>query len=213
MPGGVPGPGGGFAPRGCTWSWGVSAQGVSAPGGCLLWEGVYLVPGVSALGGVCSLGGVPGPGAGVPAPGGCQVLPPVNRMTNRCKNITLPQTSFAGGKYLDCRVIDRHIILKVKLLPPANIYGKVMFSEAFVCPQGERALCMRGSLSVGSLSRCNSVLMEIPCSRYIVEECVAVCKIQHFYAYDLGLNPMTLIFNLDLDKVKMYLYTQNEVSM
>ena len=24
--------------------------------------------------------------------------PPVNRMTNRCKNITLPQTSFAGGK-------------------------------------------------------------------------------------------------------------------
>ena len=25
--------------------------------------------------------------------------PPVNRMTNGCKNITLPQTSFAGGKY------------------------------------------------------------------------------------------------------------------
>ena len=25
--------------------------------------------------------------------------PPVNRMTNRCKNITLLQTSFAGGKY------------------------------------------------------------------------------------------------------------------
>ena len=24
--------------------------------------------------------------------------PPVNRMTKRCKNITLPQTSFAGGK-------------------------------------------------------------------------------------------------------------------
>ena len=24
--------------------------------------------------------------------------PPVNRMTNRSKNITLPQTSFAGGK-------------------------------------------------------------------------------------------------------------------
>ena len=30
---------------------------------------------------------------GVPA----QVLPPVNRMTDRCKNITLLQTSFAGG--------------------------------------------------------------------------------------------------------------------
>ena len=26
--------------------------------------------------------------------------PPVNRMTNRCKNITLPQTSFAGGNNL-----------------------------------------------------------------------------------------------------------------
>ena len=33
---------------------------------------------------------------GVPA----QVLPPpVNRTTDRCKNITLPQTSFTGGKY------------------------------------------------------------------------------------------------------------------
>ena len=35
-------------------------------------------------------------------PEGC-VLPAsvatVNRMPNRCKNITLPQTSFAGGKY------------------------------------------------------------------------------------------------------------------
>ena len=87
--------------------------------------GLYLVPGgcVPGLGGTRSrgavpgLGGVPGPGGylvwgpvgggtwsgvqgDVPGPGGwwCQVLPPVNRMTNRCKNITLPQTSFAGGK-------------------------------------------------------------------------------------------------------------------
>ena len=35
-------------------------------------------------------------GGGIPA---CTEAdpPPVNRMTNRCKNITLPQTSFAGG--------------------------------------------------------------------------------------------------------------------
>ena len=50
------------------------------------------------LGGV-SAWGVPAqegvPAKGVPA----QVLPPVNRMTDRYKNITLPQTSFAGGKY------------------------------------------------------------------------------------------------------------------
>ena len=36
---------------------------------------------------------VPGPGE---APG--QVLPPVDRMTHASENITLPQTSFAGGK-------------------------------------------------------------------------------------------------------------------
>ena len=58
---------------------GVCSWGVSAPGRCLLW------------GGVCS--------------GGCllwevvsqhalrQTLPPVNRMTDRCKNITLATTS------------------------------------------------------------------------------------------------------------------------
>ena len=61
--------------------------------------------------------GVPGLGGGcmVPGPWGCMVLggclvlggcgipacteadPSVNRMTNKCKNMTLPQTSFAGG--------------------------------------------------------------------------------------------------------------------
>ena len=80
VPGGVPGPGGVYTwsqgvvpgPGGCTWSGGVPCPGE----GTWFW-GVYLV-----------LGGVP-----------AQVLPhPVNRMTDRCKNITLPQTSFAGGK-------------------------------------------------------------------------------------------------------------------
>ena len=35
-------------------------------------------------------------------PGATTHDPPVNRMTNRCKNITLPQTSFAGGKNQSC---------------------------------------------------------------------------------------------------------------
>ena len=76
--GGVPGlggvPGGGCtSSRGCTWLGGVPGPGdVPGPGGCVPGPGVYLV-----------LGGVP---------------PPVNRMKNRYKNITLPQTSFAGGK-------------------------------------------------------------------------------------------------------------------
>ena len=75
---------------GGTWSWGVHG-----PGGCT-WSG----------GGVPGLGGVPGPRGwgmylvlgGVPGPRGVPAqVPPVNRMTDRCKNITLPQTSFAGG--------------------------------------------------------------------------------------------------------------------
>ena len=46
---------------------------------------------------------VPGPGDGIPA---CtEADPPVNRMTDRCKNITLPQTSFAGGNN-QCKCCD-----------------------------------------------------------------------------------------------------------
>ena len=86
VPGGVPGLGG-TCPEGCTWSreWlGVPGPrevylvlgGVPGPGGCA-WSGewVYLVPG----------GYLP------------RYSPPVNRMTDRCKNITLPQTSFADS--------------------------------------------------------------------------------------------------------------------
>ena len=76
--------------------------------------------GVSALGAVSAKGGVPAGGVpaqvGLPAgevylPRGVYLLgvylpwggylprynPPVNRMTDRCKNSTLPQTSFACG--------------------------------------------------------------------------------------------------------------------
>ena len=108
--GGVPTPGG------CTWSRG------SVPGP----RGVYLVPGGCTWSGGCTLsggctwsqGGVPGPGGtwsggctwsrgGVPGPrgvylvwGGCtwSRTPPVNRMTDACKNITLRQLRW-GGKY------------------------------------------------------------------------------------------------------------------
>ena len=119
--GGVPGPGGcPWSGGGCTWSGGGvhGPGGVPGPGGCT-WSrggvpgprGVYLVRGV---GGTWSRGGCTWSGGergctwsrgGVPGPGGCtwsrgmgvpgQVLPPpVNRMTNRCKNITLAKTSF-----------------------------------------------------------------------------------------------------------------------
>ena len=59
-------------------AWGVcTGQGA---GGCTCWGGCTCPGDVPAW-------GVP---AQVPHP-------PVNRMTDRCKNITLPQTSFAGG--------------------------------------------------------------------------------------------------------------------
>ena len=73
----MPGPGGGG---------GVSApRGVPGPGG---------VPGQGGLlwGGVCSRGVCSREGVGIPA---CIEAepPPVNRMTNTCKNITLTTTS------------------------------------------------------------------------------------------------------------------------
>ena len=52
------------------------------PTGGYLILGVYLPEGVYLPGGYLVPGGT---------------LPPVNRMTDRYKNITLPQTSFAGG--------------------------------------------------------------------------------------------------------------------
>ena len=86
--------------------------------GCLLLGGVPGPRGVSALGvylvlgGVCSWGGVPGPGGCLVLGGGVcsgkrcllwgvpgQVLPSPCGQTHACKHITLPQTSFAGGKY------------------------------------------------------------------------------------------------------------------
>ena len=77
------------------WAWrGVSlvmegaSWGVSLVGGCL-------------LGGCLLLGGLLGrkvPPSGWHGEAAFPGDPPVNRMTNRCKNITLPQTSFAVGK-------------------------------------------------------------------------------------------------------------------
>ena len=75
---------------------------VPGPGG-----GVYLIRGVYLVQGVYLVReGVPGPRGciwsqgGLPGPGGCtwfqgdvpaQVLPPVDRITDACENITLPQ--------------------------------------------------------------------------------------------------------------------------
>ena len=71
----------------------------------MLWwgGGRYLVGGVPGLRvGACLVPGgcLPGSGGGPVSQHALRQIPPMNRMTDRCKNITLPQTSFAGGKNL-----------------------------------------------------------------------------------------------------------------
>ena len=86
----LPGGGGGMHA-----SWGV----------CMLWGGLHVSGRVHASwGGACFLGGCMLPG-GCVLPGGCMLprgvvsqhalrqTPPVNRMTDRCKNTTLATTS------------------------------------------------------------------------------------------------------------------------
>ena len=80
-------------PIGCVPS-GVCFPGGCASGGCASGGGVLLggcAPGVCASGGVCFPGGCASGGC---TSGGCfRCIPAcsVNRMTDRCKNITLPQ--------------------------------------------------------------------------------------------------------------------------
>ena len=61
-------------------------------------------------------GGVPAQGVYLPRGVPAQVLlSPVNRMTDSCKNITLPQTSFAGGKYYLAATSLRTVIISLQL--------------------------------------------------------------------------------------------------
>ena len=86
-------PGGVLSPRDVSGPGGVLGLVLggtwSGPGGGV-WSGGYLVPGGctwSGLGGVPGLGGV----CQVPPPDQTRYTPPVNRITDRCKNITLAQ--------------------------------------------------------------------------------------------------------------------------
>ena len=94
----------------------VRGVGVCSEGVCLVREGLVQGGWVVCSWGVCLVWGglVQGEGGGLLWGGGIPACteadPPVNRMTDRCKNITLattllrpvnitlPQTSFAGGK-------------------------------------------------------------------------------------------------------------------
>ena len=72
-------------PGGVCFRGSVCSGGVSAPGGCLLLGGGCLLPGGVCSGVVSALGGVASQHA-------LRQTPP-NRMTDRCKNITLATTS------------------------------------------------------------------------------------------------------------------------
>ena len=99
--GGLPGRGvswgvslvGGLASRGVSlaggspWQGGPPSRGVSLAGGLPPWQG-----GSPWQRGVSLAGGLPPWQGGLPGR-----PPPVNRITDACENITLPQTSFAGS--------------------------------------------------------------------------------------------------------------------
>ena len=106
--------------QGGTCPGGTCPGGVPVGGTC---KGGYLPEGsVPALGylpwgtcpgGTCQ-GGVP-TWVGCTCPRGCTCpgTPPMNRMTDRCKNITLPQTSFVGSKYRNELAELRHLVLNL----------------------------------------------------------------------------------------------------
>ena len=86
-PGGLPNPGEG--------RWSASGGSAQPRGG-----------GWSASRGVC-----PTPGGSAYRGVGQTPLPPVNRMALRCKNITLPQTSFAGGNKFTSVLNNSHPVV------------------------------------------------------------------------------------------------------
>ena len=78
------------------WAWreGVSLAGGDLLGGGSPWQRGLLCRGGLGRWGFLGRGVLPGRGVSQHA---LRQTPPLNRMTDRCKNITLPQTSFAGG--------------------------------------------------------------------------------------------------------------------
>ena len=67
------------------------------------WGGGFCPEGSLSKGGLCSWGSLSG-----------SLPPPVNRMTHRCKSITLPQTSFVGGN-------NRLALSPLRLMSPSGI--------------------------------------------------------------------------------------------
>ena len=108
---------------------------------------MHCYQGCLLLGGVCSWEaawskGVPGPegyllpgGGGVVSQHALRHIPPVNRMRDRCKNITLPQTSFAGGNDSRFAFLFPHEAVNVTIhtiSPFVTYLGSAHFGEISV---------------------------------------------------------------------------------
>ena len=105
---------------GASFLGGLPARGVPPSGGCLPLGG-----GASLPGGCLLPGGWGGLLDGTP--------PPVNRMTNRCKNITLPQTSFAGGKNAQSISQRLNFMLGVDSLNGLTMCPIILWPGSFLC--------------------------------------------------------------------------------
>ena len=115
-----------YLPRGCTCLGGVPAQRGYLPGGCTCPGGCTWPGSVPARGGV--------PARGVYLP---RSPPPREQNDSRCKNITLPQTSFAGGKKLVKSIYLEFFILRYVRsswqfeLQQVQIYLKYKFNGCY----------------------------------------------------------------------------------
>ena len=59
-----------------------------------------------------------------------EAKPPVNKMTHTCKNITLPQTSFAGGKIII--IILEQRIFHERPLSTSGPFALYLFTTNFI---------------------------------------------------------------------------------
>ena len=103
----------GYLPRGVYLPGGCTCQGVYLTRGCTCQKGVYLPAGCTCQGGVLAQEGVHAGGVTCPGEVPAQVLSPVNRMTDRCKNITLRVQLPTEANFL--KAFNVNIILNCQL--------------------------------------------------------------------------------------------------
>ena len=114
-----------YLPRGTCWHRVYLPRGVYLPESCI-WYYLYAASTPTECQHLCSsLYSVTQVHAGIQPP------PPVNRMTDRCKNITLPQASFAGGKYSPKQVF-RYVYKRRYSSSPFTVFSVTQFPSTTI---------------------------------------------------------------------------------